>query len=352
MIYSNPILKRKDIKYHFSSDRKSKVKLDNYLNEFWTNSSAESLAIVCNSIYKQKQNVYIPKYFCGQSLKFLRGINANIIFYDIDKNLNIDYKKLDKSFKIKESDVFIIVHFFGIINNYDQLLSLKSKINFCIIEDCAHVISPYINNNWIGDFLIFSPHKHFPVPEIGLVLSKNIIDYSYLGSKNIDLIWYIKQFFKTIINTNSSSRWGIKWSNSKRLISKKSPNPHLIRVALNYLKNFNDLKTIIKKNYKEVKKIFNKSSNWQILSNNNETPYGFIVKCNTSEIAKSNYYLFNKTNKLVMQWPDLPIEIKESYDCIETIDLTNKILFFFIDHRFNNEKWIKELKKYLSNEKI
>ena len=30
MIYSNPILKRKDIKYHFSSDRKSKVKLDNY----------------------------------------------------------------------------------------------------------------------------------------------------------------------------------------------------------------------------------------------------------------------------------------------------------------------------------
>ena len=65
--------------------------------------------------------------FAGQSLKFLRGINANIIFYDIDKNLNIDYKKLDKSFKIKESDVFIIVHFFGIINNYDQLLSLKSK---------------------------------------------------------------------------------------------------------------------------------------------------------------------------------------------------------------------------------
>lgn len=348
MIYSNPSLRRKDFKYYFSSNKISKIEIENYLNEFWSNSSAESLAIICNSIFKQKQNIYIPKYFCGQSLKFLRGINANIIFYDIDKNFNVDYNKLDKDFNIKESDIFVIVHFFGKINNYDQLLILKLKINFFIIEDCAHVISPHVNNNWIGDFLIFSPHKHFPVPEIGLILSKKIIDYSYSGSKNIDLIWYIKHFLKKIIKTNQSSRWGINWSNNISLISRKAPNPHLARITSNYLKNFKELKTVIKKNYIAAKDILKNFSNWQIIINNNETPYGIIVKCDASEIAKSNYNLFNKKNKLVMQWPDLPIEIKENYNCEDTIDLTNKILFFFIDQRLNNKKWMKELKKIIS----
>ena len=349
MNYSNPYLNKTVLKYYFSLNKISTVSIDNYLNEFWSNSSAESFAIICNSIFKQKQNIYIPKYFCGQSLKFLRGINANIFFYDIDKNFDIDYEKLDKAFNIQESDIFVIVHFFGKINNYNQLIALKSKINFYIVEDCAHVISPYINNNWIGDFLIFSPHKHFPVPEIGLILSKKTINYLYLGSKNFDFLWYLKQFLKKIIKTNSSSSWGIKWSNNISLINKKAPNPHLVRITSNYLKDFNELKTILKKNYIEAKDILKNYSNWQIITNNNETPYGIIFKCNTLEIAKSNYYLFNKKNKLVMQWPDLPVEIKESYDCIDTIDLTNKILFFFIDHRLNNKKWIKELKKTISN---
>jgi hypothetical protein len=348
MIYSNPSLKTSDFKYYFSSNKINVLSIDNYPNCFWSNSSAESLAIIYKAISKKKQNIYLPKYFCGQSLKFLRGVNANIIFYDIDKNFNIDYKKINKTCKVQESDIFVVVHYFGKINKYDELLNLKSKIDFTIIEDCAHIISPYIINNWIGDFLIFSPHKHFPLPVLGLIFSKKKINHAYLGFKKFDLVWLIKQFIKKLIITNSKTSWGIKWSKNKNLINKEAPNKLSVRIATNYLKDFNELKKVIKKNYFEASDILNNYSGWKIIGNYYETPYGIIVKCNTLDIAKKNYYLFNKKNNLVMQWPDLPIEIKENNNHLSTVDLANKILFFFIDHRFNNKKWIKELKKTVS----
>ena len=240
MIYSNPSFKKTDFKYYFSLSKTSAISIDNYLNEFWSNSSAESFALIYNSISKQTKNIYVPKYFCGQSLKFLRGINANVIFYDIDENFNSDYKKIHEVYNIQESDIFVIVHYFGRLNNHDHLLDLKSKINFFIIEDCAHVISPYISNNWIGDFLIFSPHKHFPLSEIGLILSKKKIKNPYIGFKKINYLWFIKHFLKKIIRVNSYSGWGVKWSKNKSLINKKAPNKLLTIIALKYLRDFNE----------------------------------------------------------------------------------------------------------------
>ena len=83
----------------------------------------------------------------------------------------------------------------------------------------------------------------------------------------------------------------------------------------------------------------------QIIDNYNETPYGIVVKTKSSEIARSMYYEFNKKYNLVMQWPDLPIEIKSYLNHKQIVELNNKILFFFIDDRINNTIWIKELKR-------
>ena len=59
MIYSNPSLKTSDFKYYFSSNKINVLSIDNYPNCFWSNSSAESLAIIYKAISKKKQNIYL-----------------------------------------------------------------------------------------------------------------------------------------------------------------------------------------------------------------------------------------------------------------------------------------------------
>lgn len=347
MIYSNPTLKLNDLKFYFSSINK-KILIDNYPNKFWSNSGSESFAIIYSSLRNIKKNIYLPKYFCGQSLSYLRGINANIIFYDIDDNFNIDFKKLKFINKLSKSDIFVIVHYFGKISDYTKLLQLKQKINFTVIEDCAHLSKPSNSSNWIGDFLIFSPHKHFPVPTIGLILSKNKITFNYTYSKFIDINWLFKQLVKKIFNLRSTTKWKIKWSKNVNTISTRGPNNLLKRISENFISFDQNINNVHKKNYREAKNILKKYPNWSILNCDYEHPYGIIVKCTSSKIARSQYYKFNEKYNLVMQWPDLPNEIKLLKNCNEIVHLTDQILFFFIDSRKDNRKWINELKRHIN----
>ena len=347
MIYSNPTLKLNDLKFYFSFI-KNEILIDNYPNKFWSNSSAESFAIIFNSFKKVKKNIYIPKYFCGQSLGYLRGVNANIIFYDIDDDFNIDFDKIKFTGKLSKSDIFVIVHYFGKISDYSKLLQLKEKINFTIIEDCVHINKPYNSMNWIGDFLLFSPHKHFPVPTIGLILSKTKITFNYANSRNININWLLKGLLKKIFSLKSTTNWGIKWSKKINTINSRGPNNLHVKISENFTSSNEKIYNVIKKNYIDAKNILKKYPHWSILKYNNEQPYGIIVKCKSSEIAKSQYYKFNEKYNLVMQWPDLPIEIKSLKNCDEIIQLTDQILFFFIDSRKDNHKWINELKRQIN----
>lgn len=347
MIYSNPILKLSDLKFYFSSINK-KILIDNYPNKFWSNSGSESFAIIFNSFTEVKKNIYLPKYFCGQSLSYLRGINANIIFYDIDDNFNIDFKKIKFTSKLSKSDIFVIVHYFGQISDYTKLLKLKDKINFTIIEDCAHINKPYNSRNWIGDFLMFSPHKHFPIPTIGLVLSKTKITFNYTNSKKINIMWFFKQFIKKLLNLKSTTIWKVKWSKNINVINKLGPNKTLIKITENFIFHDENINNILKKNYIEARGVLKKYPEWSILNWHNEHPYGIVVKCNSSKIARSQYYKFNEKYNLVMQWPDLPSEIRFFKNYNEIVQLTEQILFFFIDGRENNHKWINELKRQIN----
>lgn len=97
-------------------------------------------------------------------------------------------------------------------------------------------------------------------------------------------------------------------------------------------------------NSREARDILNKYPGWTVLNCDSEHPYGIIVKCSSSEIARTQYYKFNAKYNLVMQWPDLPSEIKTTEGYRDIMHLTDQILFFFIDRRKDNYKWINELK--------
>ena len=165
-------------------------------------SGAESLALICEIEQirlNKKINILIPSYFCGQSLKHLRDLGNDIIFYNVNKDLSPDYKKLDDIVKIKKVDIMLQVHYFGKIMPQENSRDFCDKNNIVLVEDCAHVIHPSISNKWVGDYLFFSVHKHFPVKNGGVLYSKN--DFKYETSVHnmiFPYVWYIKNIAKKL----------------------------------------------------------------------------------------------------------------------------------------------------------
>ena len=134
--------------------------IENYNFIYHGNSCSELLAKLIfelKKIFNKNLNVYLPAYFCGQSLKYLRALNINLFFYDLTEDLLPDFKELDKSYLINKIDVLIIVHYFGRKISYKELsLFLKNKAGIYLIEDCAHLESPRVSSNWLGTLDFFT----------------------------------------------------------------------------------------------------------------------------------------------------------------------------------------------------
>ena len=177
------------------------IKIKNYKYNYFGNSGSELLAKLIdnlNSFNKRKLNVYIPGYFCGQSLKYLRLINVNIKFYKLSNDLMPDYEYLELLTYQNKIDILILVHYFGKIRGQEKAINFSKRNNITLIEDCAHIKNPILFNSWVGDFLIFSPHKHFDIPQIGILFSKTKLDIIIKKHTN-KYFWFLKKLLKRFI---------------------------------------------------------------------------------------------------------------------------------------------------------
>ena len=149
---------------------------------------------------KRTLNILIPSYFCGQSLRYLRNLNAKLHFYKLNKDFTPNINFINKEYGSIKFDIFLNIHYFGkfFINN--EFISLAKNQNAILIDDCAHIISPFADFDFKGDFLIFSPHKYFPLPKVAFSINKSKINYPYTNkfSFSIPFGWLIKQILKKI----------------------------------------------------------------------------------------------------------------------------------------------------------
>jgi hypothetical protein len=113
--------------------------------------------------------VWLPDYFCNSSLDPLRQTGARLVFYPLAPDMVPDMtacRALSASCSI---DIFVMVHYFG------QASAAGPARDFCrhtgawLVEDAAHVLRPVPGIGESGDFVLYSPHKHLPMPD-GAVL--------------------------------------------------------------------------------------------------------------------------------------------------------------------------------------
>ena len=97
-----------------------------------------------------------------------------------------------------DSSVILVIHEFGF--PYKNLLDLK-KYNLPIIEDCCYAFNSQNAEKsvyHVGDYLLFSFPKYFPVQIGGLLLSKSNIDHAY--ADGIELQNYVSNNVSRFIN--------------------------------------------------------------------------------------------------------------------------------------------------------
>ncbi len=140
----------------------------------WLSRSAWSLALIAlwrqNDVSSSKPTVWIPDFFCNEPLGALRQTGVKLTFYPVTEQLEPDMAACRELANTDPPDLFVLVHYFGQPAPGGTVREFCSRHDAWLIEDAAHVLRPADGIGKFGDFVIYSPHKHLPIPDGAVVV--------------------------------------------------------------------------------------------------------------------------------------------------------------------------------------
>lgn len=126
---------------------------------------------------QEGDEVIAPVFTCtATNIPFLY-MGVKIVFADVDQNLNIDVKHVERLITNKTKAI-VCVHYGGLPCDMDELWALGKKHNIVIIEDAAHAVGAKYRGQYIGsqsDFTMFSFQaiKHITTGDGGMLVVKD-----------------------------------------------------------------------------------------------------------------------------------------------------------------------------------
>jgi len=360
-MYFSPLPKFKD----FLSPFKKRIENDSKLLKPWIKDgemagwiSRSAWSLVLIALWKRKLssnenkiNIWIPDFFCNSSLEILRKTGENIVFYNVKNDFEPDYNICRDKALTTPPDIFLFVHYFGKSFDSANAKQFCLRYNSWLIEDAVHATVPHSSIGKFGDFIIYSPHKIFPVPNGSILVIRKkgpgLIDIcsndfmnnqnkwfeileQFIITKNIKIkfnilflfIWYFKRFAQKI-GFNRQSILSFKENLDYNEIKTSSfINPMVSSLSLKIIKNhINNIPNINLQRIKNnkiwnyyISKFFSNELDKDFFSNLGDeidyNPYLSIFKFEKQSVEN----IFNKLQKKIKitTWPDLPPEIKKN----------------------------------------
>lgn len=143
----------------------------------WLSRSAWSLALIAQwrqaLCGKTPIRVWVPDYFCNASLIPLRGTGVKLVFYRVDADRNPDLDSCRELAVSDPPDVFVLVHYFGRPANTAPSRDFCVRNGCWLVEDAAQVLRPVTGVGDYGDFVLYSPHKHLPLPDGAVLIARS-----------------------------------------------------------------------------------------------------------------------------------------------------------------------------------
>ena len=155
---------------------------------FLTKSCTHSLEIIAKLIgFKGGDEVIVPSYAFPSLASAFVVAGANLVFADSGSDHpNIDLHEIERLITPR-TRALVVVHYGGCACDMEQLLKLTREYNIILVEDAAHSIGTYVDNQHIGtlgDFGAISFHrtKNVSCEEGGLLLMNKLQNESFMNS--------------------------------------------------------------------------------------------------------------------------------------------------------------------------
>jgi len=138
-----------------NSVRKFERNFRNYFgfkNSFAFNSGRSSMIAILDAMkIGEGDEVIVQGYTCNAAINPIIYVEAKPVFADIDDNLNISPREIEKKITSKTKAV-VIQHTFGYPADIDEIKSICKKHNLYLIEDCAHALGAKYKGEFCGSF--------------------------------------------------------------------------------------------------------------------------------------------------------------------------------------------------------
>ena len=300
----------------------------------WFSRTAWSLHVIVRwwkMNFSKKPVIWVPGYFCNQSLWPLRQTNAKIIFYPIQEKMLPHWAACETLAKQSKPDIFIVTHFYGFITPTTEIDAFCKRHNTLLIEDAAHIITPTADVGKRGHFILYSPYKLFSLPHGAVCIIKPLL-YDFLKNQNINekvtlqqvlaqiettpppiAIWFVKKILQKIIRDK------LDFLRKKKPFEEdgtSDPMPYTLQMHPVSKKMLSLMTHEIPHHIAHRRKcavlwerLF-KENNIQVARltfNREETPYIGVFKA-VNEDAPAIYNTFKRWP--LSSWPDLPPEVK------------------------------------------
>lgn len=106
----------------------------------------------------KNSTVLVPAFHCGVEVEALVRAGCSLSFYNIKKDLSIDFDALNDSVN-EATKAIVIIHYFGFSQNMTKVMQFCHDKGLLLIEDCAHALYSSFRGRWLGTFGAFGAYS-------------------------------------------------------------------------------------------------------------------------------------------------------------------------------------------------
>lgn len=120
--------------------------------------------------------VLVPDYHGGSEIGALREAGARLVFYRVDRRLQVDLDQIDAL--SRDARVLFVIHYLGWPQPMRDIVRLCEERDLFLIEDCALSFLSRLGTTPLGefgDFSIFCLYKTLAVPNGGVLVQNSLM---------------------------------------------------------------------------------------------------------------------------------------------------------------------------------
>ncbi|MBF0130135.1 MAG: DegT/DnrJ/EryC1/StrS family aminotransferase [Alphaproteobacteria bacterium] len=319
----------------------------------WFSRGALALGIVARwweESHRRLPRVWVPDFFCEQSLGPLRRVGAEIVFYPIAPDLRPKWDVCHVWARTAPPDLFLLVHYFGIPGDLAPAREFRDEFGTILVEDGAHALRPATGIGAVGDFVLYSPHKLLAVPDGSVLVVENAGVAGEIAAlaERLPRVaprsggWLLRRLAQKSLPGTLMSRirpTGQTPFEQDPPARDQPEAPHLSPIARRLLGRLLDRLGAIARHRRHadraVRAALSALSRWSPVATGwgEAAPYRTVMRCAEPGVAAERFAAIRGRGGVVESWPDLPPEVRNNAELhADAIRLRRTLLLFALDN--------------------